>query len=118
MFDRKAWMKKYHHDKYWADPERFRADTRKRHKEKREVVIHNYNQRRMWMDWLKDQPCMDCGGKFPPCAMEFDHVRGEKKFQIGPGILRSIKSLLDEIDKCDIVCSNCHHIRTDRRRTY
>lgn len=59
---------------------------------------------------------MDCGGRFPPECMEFDHVRGEKKFTIGSHFHRKLEDLMDEAEKCDIVCSNCHRVRTHRTR--
>jgi hypothetical protein len=73
---------------------------------------------RAWLDGLKAGPCLDCGGTFPPCAMDWDHVRGEKKFNLGSrrGFLGSREILLAEIEKCDLVCANCHRVRTNRRR--
>lgn len=66
---------------------------------------------------IKDVPCMDCGVKYPPYVMDFDHVRGKKEFNIAAKKHgRTLEKLLDEIDKCDIVCSNCHRIRTHERR--
>lgn len=61
----------------------------------------------------RDASCADCGGKFPPCCMHFDHVpeRGPKLFNLGSGDY-SIKAVQAEIAKCDIVCANCHAIRT------
>ena len=58
---------------------------------------------------------MDCKGSFPPECMDFDHVRGEKNFTIGRGYKMSIPKVKKEIDKCDVVCSNCHRIRTKKR---
>lgn len=57
--------------------------------------------------------CADCGGKFPPCVYHFDHVpeRGPKIFNLGSGDY-SIEAVQAEIAKCDIVCANCHAIRT------
>jgi Zn finger protein HypA/HybF involved in hydrogenase expression len=57
--------------------------------------------------------CADCGGKFPPCVYHFDHIaeRGPKLFNLGSGDY-SIKAVQAEIEKCDIVCANCHAIRT------
>lgn len=57
--------------------------------------------------------CADCGGKFPPCVYHFDHVpgRGPKLFNLGSGDY-SIATVRAEIAKCDIVCANCHAIRT------
>jgi hypothetical protein len=45
--------------------------------------------------------------------MHFDHVpgRGPKLFNLGSGDY-SIKTVQAEIEKCDIVCANCHAIRT------
>lgn len=65
----------------------------------------------------KDQPCTDCGGVFPPCVMDFDHVpeRGPKLFDLGRSD-RSLKAIAEELAKCDIVCANCHRIRTWERR--
>ena len=62
---------------------------------------------------LKDVPCADCGQKFPPCAMDYDHKVGEiKSFNVGTGYSYTIVNVIKEIDKCDVVCANCHRIRT------
>lgn len=62
----------------------------------------------------KSKPCMDCGKTFPPCCMDFDHRPGTiKKFTIGEwGYKGNSKSIEEEIAKCDVVCANCHRIRT------
>lgn len=63
---------------------------------------------------------MDCGGTFPVCAMEFDHVRGQKKFNVprrGRSYRAAYPAVQAELAKCDVVCANCHSIRTDRRKT-
>lgn len=68
---------------------------------------------------IKSGPCMDCGGVFPPCAMDFDHVRGHKVDDISRQVSRgkwSIERIDEEIAKCDLVCSNCHRVRTNERR--
>lgn len=62
---------------------------------------------------------MDCGNEYPYYVMDFDHVRGTKKFGInGTSDSHGIKAILEEVEKCDIVCSNCHRIRTARRAGY
>lgn len=58
-----------------------------------------------------DNPCMDCGNTFPPCAMDFDHREPSQKVK-GIGLISSWPAMLKEIEKCDLVCSNCHRIRT------
>jgi 5-methylcytosine-specific restriction endonuclease McrA len=60
-----------------------------------------------------DKPCMDCGNIFPPCAMDFDHVHGKKKFNVG--LAKNLRQLAEEIAKCELVCANCHRIRTFTR---
>lgn len=65
---------------------------------------------------LKDKPCMDCGIKYPHYVMDFDHVRGIKLFDISQKTDGAINKTLEEIDKCDLVCSNCHRIRTHKRQ--
>lgn len=65
----------------------------------------------------KDKPCVDCGLSFPWYVMDFDHVRG-KKFNVSRSTaqMRSIESIRKEISKCELVCSNCHRIRTFTRQ--
>lgn len=68
------------------------------------------------LDQLKDVPCMDCGNRFPPECMDFDHREGEVKVNnVGTIRHHSVDRLLAEVAKCDIVCANCHRIRTRRR---
>jgi hypothetical protein len=67
---------------------------------------------------LRDQPCLDCRGSFAPHQMDFDHREGSVKlFRLtsGGAMLRPTSALLDEAAKCDVVCANCHRIRTQRR---
>lgn len=65
---------------------------------------------------LKKAPCSDCGRTFPTVCMDFDHVRGEKKFNIASAVnWRRLEDILEEVAKCDLVCSNCHRIRSAAR---
>lgn len=64
-------------------------------------------------------PCVDCGKTFPPYCMDFDHRDPkEKTLNIAKVYAFGRKRLLDEIKKCDVVCSNCHRIRTHNRKDY
>jgi hypothetical protein len=69
------------------------------------------------VDEMKSVPCMDCGGSFPPWVMDFDHVRGEKIGNVSALLNNGCgwEKIKQEIDKCDIVCSNCHRMRTYSR---
>jgi len=47
--------------------------------------------------------------------MDFDHI-GEKRVEVSRLIYVSgTAALLSEIEKCEVVCANCHRIRTIRR---
>lgn len=69
---------------------------------------------------LKSKPCSDCGGSFPHYVMDWDHVpeRG-KKISCVSGLVSGRKitasALQEEMKKCDLVCANCHKIRTHKR---
>ncbi len=59
-------------------------------------------------------PCTDCGSRFPACCMDFDHRGGDKHREVGALVARSSpwETIAAEIAKCDLVCANCHRIRT------
>lgn len=61
--------------------------------------------------------CVDCGYKAHAAALDFDHVRGKKIFSVSSGKSRSMKTLKEEIRKCEIRCANCHRIATYKRVT-
>lgn len=65
---------------------------------------------------LKEKtPCTDCGKKYPYYIMDFDHVKN-KEFSIATLMSAGrLKVALEEIKKCEIVCSNCHRARTHAR---
>ena len=67
---------------------------------------------------IKSNPCTDCGGRFPPYVMHFDH-RDPSQKRLSVSALTGaghVRTLLAEIAKCDLVCANCHAIRTHRQR--
>ena len=81
-----------------------RQNNKKYQRELREII-----------DKAKDKPCADCGRRFPPVVMDFDHVDpATKLFNIAACRARSVSlaALLAEMSKCEVVCANCHRIRT------
>lgn len=60
--------------------------------------------------------CADCGYNENPVALDFDHVRGVKLKPVSQMMSHGLEDILREIDKCDVVCANCHRIRTYNRR--
>lgn len=69
---------------------------------------------------LKDAPCVDCGIRYPDYVMQFDHIpeRGPKLGEINRLVCGSLKRLLAEIEKCEVVCANCHYTRTHFRKQH
>lgn len=67
---------------------------------------------------IKAVPCADCGVAYPPCVMEFDHIAGIKQYDIGYMVSCGLplQRVMDEIQKCEVVCANCHRLRTWSRR--
>ena len=70
---------------------------------------------RLLLDELKSVECPDCGGTFAACAMDFDHVLPGKLFNLSRGPRTGRLAMLAEAAKCEIVCANCHRLRTLRR---
>jgi hypothetical protein len=73
-------------------------------------------KRRVLLNALKSAPCLDCNTSYPPCVMDFDHRPGEEKVaRVSQLVGAPLHILLAEIAKCDLICSNCHRERTQRR---
>lgn len=112
-------------EKYRTDPafrKRKLAATRAWRKRNRSYFRKwdkNYRARNtQLLNELKNKPCADCGKSYPPYVMDFDHINGTKKDAVsrisgkGHG---TRQALLAEVAKCEVVCSNCHRIRSHNR---
>lgn len=69
--------------------------------------------------YLRQHPCVDCGIN-NPVVLHFDHVRGKKKAEVSVlarGGYR-LATIMEEVEKCEIRCANCHAIKTARDRHY
>jgi hypothetical protein len=54
--------------------------------------------------------CMDCG-EFHPACLQFHHRDpSQKSFEVAKARRsgKTLKALLPEIAKCDVLCANCH----------
>ena len=66
---------------------------------------------------LRRRPCADCDRRYEPHQMDFDHRNPPtKSFRLSSsrGMLAGEADLRREIAKCDVVCANCHRVRTIR----
>lgn len=75
--------------------------------------------RRFIEEYKQGKPCMDCGIEYPYWILQFDHRPGELKVANVTDLVywKSLDAVKEEIEKCDLVCANCHADRTHDRRT-
>lgn len=95
--------------KNFETPEERRAARADREEKRRRGV-------RSAIQKYKRRPCKDCGGTFHLEAMEFDHCRGKKLFNLSRPPTPNLRRIAEEIAKCDVICANCHRVRTAKRR--
>lgn len=99
---KEVWLaraKTYRKNEKAKDPEAFNAKNR--------VRARKFESRAR--DYVKEVKaagaCVVCGER-NPTVLQFHHLR-DKKFTIGHG-RRSIKTLREEMEKCVLMCANCH----------
>lgn len=70
--------------------------------------------------YMESMSCTDCHRSFDWWMLEWDHVpeRGIKLINIGAIAHKDISNprLANELQKCDLVCANCHTTRTHKRQ--
>ena len=69
-------------------------------------------------EYKKTQRCKDCGIN-DYRVLDFDHLPEHKKFKEVALMITngySLERIFEEINKCEVVCSNCHRIRTFERK--
>lgn len=74
--------------------------------------------RQDWVGQLKTRVgCADCGWALWARGLDLDHVWGPKVQSVATLIAQGVawQAILDEMAKCDVVCANCHRIRTWKR---
>ena len=80
---------------------------------RRRAKLRNYT------DHIKLQiGCMECGYRDAPEALQFDHIDPDNKAaNVGQLVSegRSIEAIQEEINKCRVLCANCHAIHTKRQ---
>lgn len=75
-------------------------------------AIRDRNRQYVW-NYYQSHPCVDCN-ESDPRVLELDHVRGKKVAGVSQLVhnTTSLKRIDEEIAKCEVVCANCHRIRT------
>ena len=99
-------------EKRAAYAKEYGASWYQKHKDK--VIERKRQRQREILDWFRRYKstlkCVDCGIKHPAVLCFHHRDPKNKDFTISDDILRvtSIKRLRNEIEKCDVVCMNCH----------
>ena len=101
------------------------ASARHYKKNKQKIINKSTIKNKIRREWnrrflsrVKDMlHCIDCG-EDESILLEFDHVRGKKINNVSDmvGQAYSIKSIKNEIRKCEVRCANCHRRKTSLRR--
>jgi len=86
--------------------------------EKQLIQRDKQNLKRKLAEIKEASGCVDCGIN-NHIILDFDHIK-EKKYNISRMIHDgfSWKAIKKEIEKCEIVCANCHRLRTYNRLTH
>jgi len=68
-------------------------------------------------EYKSNKSCADCKENYPYWILEFDHL-SNKEFTISQFRSHriSLEKIKEEIQKCEVVCSNCHKNRTFSRK--
>lgn len=99
--------REYHNEYYRNNPKR-QADIRRY---KAEAVARN---KKFVDDYLKTHPCVKCGEQ-DIIVLEFDHRNSAEKDRSVSKMATvgvSVEKLKAEMDKCDVLCANCHRRKT------
>ena len=60
----------------------------------------------------KGGKCLDCGFSGHYAVFEFHHRDPSvKEYAWNKLRKRPLKTILEELDKCDVLCANCHRLR-------
>ena len=89
-------------------------ETHKQNANKRRNRIVKENQQKI-IEYLQNHPCIDCG-ETDIIVLQFDHVRGKKRKEIGAMLSFSWNTIMAEIEKCEVRCANDHIRKTARQQ--
>lgn len=105
----KSCSSKYKKDHYNKNRAKYIKKAKERNKNIRE------ENRQKLFKYLSDKSCIDCK-ESNILVLEFDHRDPSKKnFNVTNSLDSSWSTILKEINKCDIRCSNCHTIKTHKQ---
>lgn len=100
-------FKTYWNKRYYENHEHYRNS----HNGSREK-LREQNARKVY-EYLTNHSCLVCG-EADPVVLEFDHRNRNDKIESVSVMIRnsSWKRIKSEIQKCDVLCANCHRRKT------
>lgn len=123
VFENSSWRKlmpfkdksRYQSEEWKEYQRNYQRSWHQRHKEKR--LAKSYKRRAAIYEYVQEIKsqlcCADCGERHP-ATLQFHHLNSEDKmFNIGNAISDgiSLNRIQKEIEKCIVLCANCHAIR-------
>lgn len=96
----KEYIKKYQKEVWYPKNKQRRRELNEAWREK---------QKQLFQDWKIKQSCQVCQENTPEC-LDLHHLNPkEKEYSIGSLSSRiKFERLMQEIEKCVVLCSNCH----------
>ena len=108
--DKNAYNRKYQKEKYHNNPDEKAFRIAK-------AIAHTKQQISINKEWYikfkKSLKCATCGFSHP-AALQFHHIDSvTKKHEISKMVAsgHSLKTILLEVAKCEVLCANCHQIK-------
>ena len=107
----------------YKDPEKQKAAQKAWYEKNKELTysrsVKTKEKRKNIVREIKESsPCVDCKTFYPYYVMHFDHLMASEKVSKVSTIIHSssLDAIMKEIKKCELVCANCHSIRTWKRQ--
>lgn len=94
----------YHKNKDIIKPKKLEQQKQRRIRNRKFVI-----------DYLSNNPCIDCGEN-DFIVLEFDHInQSTKRNTVSNMVDLSLKTIKEEIEKCEVRCANCHRRKTAKQ---
>ncbi len=106
--------KEYNKEHYKKDKDKYIARAKERN------LIQKKKAHGFILSYLEENHCVVCG-ETDPVVLDFDHVNPKNKgFTISQGVRRgkNIEVLKKEIERCQVLCANCHRRKTAKENNW
>lgn len=101
----------------WLSPEAYKKQIADQKKSIEVWHKKRAKKRRELIDGIKlSKGCLYCGYNAHAVALDFDHLDPAiKEFNISKSFITApLKNLIKEIEKCQVLCANCHRVKTKK----